>query len=232
MAWMITYGDMVTLLLTFFVLLFVIMKEAENNVYRMINLILAITEQEITEYVLDEVAAETIHIERGTKGIHLTISSGALFKSGEAEVKEELKPLLDKIGEAVGQVQYISEEKDQRFTSFFNAIEKRGLKFEIEIRVEGHTDNDPINTPKFPSNWELSSQRALNVVKYISGNSGIPEKNFSALGYGEYRPLHLNDSREHKAANRRVEIFIDADVVRKALQEFQPVRAKMENRRL
>ena len=216
-AWIITYGDMVTLLLTFFVLLFVIMKEAENNVYRVINQILSITENQINDYILNDLAARDIRIERGTKGVHLTISSGALFKSGEAVIKNDLMPLLDQIGEAVSQVQYISEESDPRFAKFFAAIEKRGLKFQIEIRVEGHTDNDPINTPEFPSNWELSSSRALNVVKHISSGSGIPEKNFSALGYGEYRPIFPNDSRSHKAAHRRVEIFNDADVVESVL---------------
>ena len=103
------------------------------------------------------------------------------------------------------------------FRVFIAAIDKRGLKFEVEIRVEGHTDNTPINTPKFPSNWELSSYRALNVVKYMSKTSGIAEKSFSALGYGEYRPLFPNDTFERRAANRRVEIFIDADVIKKTL---------------
>ena len=215
LAWMLVYGDMVTLLLTFFVLLFVIMKEAENNVYEMIDRILTVTESQIKAYVEEGGLSGEIIIDRGTKGIHLTISSGALFSLGDDEVKPELMPLLDNIGEAVAQVRYISEEKDPRFSKFFEAIDKRGWKFEIEIRVEGHTDNTPINTAKFPSNWELSSHRALNVMKYISRTSGIGEKSFSALGYGEYRPLFPNDSFEKRAANRRVEIFIDADVVKK-----------------
>lgn len=217
LAWMLVYGDMVTLLLTFFVLLFVIMKDAENNVYRMIDKILTITESQIKMHVEESGLSKTIIIDRDTKGIHLTISSGALFALGDDKVKPELMPLLDKIGEAVAEVRYISEEKDPRFSKFFEAIDKRGLKFEVEIRVEGHTDNTPINTPKFPSNWELSSHRALNVVKYMSKTSGIGEKSFSALGYGEYRPLFPNDTSERRAANRRVEIFIDADVVKKSL---------------
>ena len=216
-AWMVVYGDMVTLLLTFFVLLFVIMKEAENNVYKMIDRILTVTESQIKTHVMESNLTNDIIIDRGTKGIHLTISSGALFSVGDDEVKPELKPLLDKIGEAVAQVRYIPEEEDPRFSKFFKAINKRGLKFEIEIRVEGHTDNTPISTPKFPSNWELSSFRAMNVMKYMSKTSGIGEKSFSALGYGEYRPLFPNDTFKKRAANRRVEIFIDADVVKKTL---------------
>ena len=175
-AWMLVYGDMVTLLLTFFVLLFVIMKEAENNVYRMIDKILTVTESQIKTHVLESNLSNDIIIDRGTKGIHLTISSGALFSVGDDQVKPDLMPLLDKIGEAVAQVRYISEENDPRFSKFFEAIDKRGLKFEVEIRVEGHTDNIPINTPKFPSNWELFSFRAMNVMKYMSKASGIGEK--------------------------------------------------------
>ena len=78
------------------------------------------------------------------------------------------------------------------------------------IRIEGHTDNIPINTDKYPSNWELSSARALSVLKYFIGNGISPEK-ISATGYGEYRPLVPNNTVENRAKNRRVEIFINYD---------------------
>ncbi|MCK4639998.1 MAG: OmpA family protein, partial [Candidatus Marinimicrobia bacterium] len=82
----------------------------------------------------------------------------------------------------------------------------------VEIRVEGHTDNWQIRGGKYDSNWELSSARALEVVKYLSAVSGIGEGNFSALGYGEFRPIADNNSEEGRSINRRVEIFIDADI--------------------
>ena len=76
------------------------------------------------------------------------------------------------------------------------------------VRVEGHTDNVPIHTARFPSNWELSIARAVSVVKYIAGSGKINPQRLSAVGYGETRPLVPNDSAVHRTRNRRVEIVI------------------------
>jgi chemotaxis protein MotB len=74
--------------------------------------------------------------------------------------------------------------------------------------VEGHTDNIPISTAKFPSNWELSTARAMSVVKYLYKVEGISASKLAAVGHGEYRPLVPNTTRENRSRNRRVEIFI------------------------
>ncbi|HDH99826.1 MAG TPA: chemotaxis protein MotB, partial [Firmicutes bacterium] len=76
-----------------------------------------------------------------------------------------------------------------------------------EVIVEGHTDDLPIHTDKFPSNWELSAVRAVNVVKVLM-EYGIPPSRLAAVGYGEFRPLKPNDSERHRAMNRRAEILI------------------------
>jgi len=76
------------------------------------------------------------------------------------------------------------------------------------VRVEGHTDDRPIQTAVYPSNWELSSSRATAVVRYYVGNRAIPPDRISALGFGEYRPIMPNTSVENRARNRRVDVVI------------------------
>lgn len=78
-------------------------------------------------------------------------------------------------------------------------------------QVEGHTDNDPINTPQYPSNWELASARAMVVTRTLIAG-GLPPERVSAAAYGEHRPAAPNDTREGKAANRRIEIVVVPDL--------------------
>ena len=76
------------------------------------------------------------------------------------------------------------------------------------VRIEGHTDDRPINTVRFPTNWELSSSRATEVVRYFIEYHDVSPARMSALGYGEYRPLRPNNSIENRAKNRRVDVVI------------------------
>jgi chemotaxis protein MotB len=84
--------------------------------------------------------------------------------------------------------------------------------------VEGHTDDLPINTGKFPSNWELSALRASNVVHVLCEDAGIPAERLSIIGYGEYRPLVANEDKISRAMNRRVDIVI----LKKKYDYFEP----------
>ncbi len=93
------------------------------------------------------------------------------------------------------------------------------------IRVEGHTDDMPINSGRFPSNWELSVMRASNVVHVISENGGVPAERLSVIGYGEYRPLVPNDDLISRAINRRVDIVI----LKKKYDYFEPPSATAAN---
>lgn len=79
--------------------------------------------------------------------------------------------------------------------------------------MEGHTDNVPISTGMFPSNWELSASRASRVVRYLADH-GVPPNRLRAIGYGEMRPLADNASEQGRSANRRVSIVIDLAVVK------------------
>ena len=80
------------------------------------------------------------------------------------------------------------------------------------IRVEGHTDDRPIAAPTYPSNWELSTARAVNVVKYLIDENEIPPALFSAVGYGASKPKVQNTTAAQRAMNRRVEIILESPV--------------------
>ena len=213
-SWAITYADLVTLLLTFFVLLLVILNEEEKQIDRIINMLLNETYSE-----LKKVDSQYLKVTRETKGVKLTVSSGRLFKSMEAEVQASALPLLDQIGAIIRVSKLLRLDEDQKYNNFRERIKSFGKDLNVEIRCEGHTDSEqvPLNS-KYDSNWDLSTARALNIVKYISDKSQIPEKEFSAMGYGEFRPVVAMDTvsqnllaiKDANSKNRRVEIYLDA----------------------
>ena len=116
------------------------------------------------------------------EGLVMRLSDRALFDVGIAEISSQAIPLLKKVGDIIGR------------TSF-------------EVRIEGHTDDLPIQTAQFPSNWELSTARAVNVLRYFIEISGISTSRLSAIGCSEFQPMVPNDSIEHRAQNRRVAII-------------------------
>ena len=77
-----------------------------------------------------------------------------------------------------------------------------------EVRVQGHTDNVPMQTPQFPSNWELSTARAASVVRALSEVYAVPAGRLSATGFAEFKPLSDNTTPESRAKNRRVELLV------------------------
>ena len=213
-SWAITYADLVTLLLTFFVLLLVILNEEEKQIDRIINMLMNETYSE-----LKKVESQYLKVTRETKGVKLTVSSGRLFKSMEAEVQASALPLLDQIGAIIRVSKLLRLDEDQKYNNFRERIRSFGKDLNVEIRCEGHTDGEPVPpNSKYDSNWDLSTARALNIVKYISDKSQIPEKEFSAMGYGEFRPVVAMDTvsqnllaiKDANSKNRRVEIYLDA----------------------
>jgi chemotaxis protein MotB len=116
-------------------------------------------------------------------GLLIRIKDTALFPSGSADLLPESR----RIGTAIAQMLVPLQQK---------------------IIVSGHTDNVPINTREFPSNWDLSSKRSLNFMKFIISQDKLQPERFSAIGYGEYRPVAANDSVDGRAKNRRVEVLI------------------------
>jgi chemotaxis protein MotB len=124
-----------------------------------------------------------IQVTHSDEGTRLAFEDQVLFDFGKDAINPEGFPLLDKIAQALINVPY-------------------------PLRVEGHTDNVPIQTKRFPSNWELSVARAVNVVKYFAQVSKIDPRRLSAVGYGESRPVVPNDTPFNRAKNRRVEILL------------------------
>lgn len=208
-AWAVTFGDMITLLLTFFIMLLVIMNDAEKHVDRIINMLLDETYQELH----NQLHSAYVSVERVTKGVKITMSSGQLFRSGQAELRPEVHPLIQQIGMIIKMSRLVRVHEDPDLRPFVDAVARSDRNLNIEIRCEGHTDNVPLPLvlqDKWESNWELSTARALNVVELLREFAGIEEGKFSAMGYGEFRPTEPNVTPEGRSKNRRVEIYLDA----------------------
>ena len=221
-AWAVTYADLVTLLLTFFILLLVILNDAEKHIDRVINLLLDETYQELKE----NIESSYVSVDRVTKGVKITMASGRLFRSMDDGVQTLVYPLIRQIGGIVRVSKLLNLDEDERFNKLLGAIEKRGGFLNVEIRCEGHTDDLPLpKQARFASNWDLSTSRALNIVKLLSEFSRIPESKFSAMGYGKFRPVipissvgkNAVDIRNARAKNRRVEIYMDAFIKKNIL---------------
>ena len=214
-AWAMTYADLCTLLLTFFIMLLVIINDAEKHIDRVINILLDETYEELR----GSVESSYVTVERVTKGVKITMASGNLFKTMEAEVQQMVYPLLRQIGGIIRVSKLLNIDDDPKYNNLLTAIEKQGGFLNIEIRCEGHTDDLVLpEKARYDSNWDLSTARALNIVKLISDFSQIEESKFSAMGYGKFRPVvPINtvggnplDIKDARSKNRRVEIYLDA----------------------
>ena len=117
-------------------------------------------------------------------GIRITMRENILFDSGKSDLKQTSFEMLQKLSEL---------------------LIKTNAK---EIRIAGHTDNVPINSPQFPSNWELSTARALSVLHQLSEKFGVPSSKLVAIGFGEHKPIAGNSTAEGRSKNRRVEIYL------------------------
>ena len=124
-----------------------------------------------------------IEVTRTHQGTRLSFEDQVLFDFGRSAINPAGFVFLDKIADVLHKMPYA-------------------------VRVEGHTDNVPIRTRRFPSNWELSVARAVSVVKYFAEVSNIDPRRLSAVGYGESRPVAENDTLDNRAKNRRVEILL------------------------
>jgi chemotaxis protein MotB len=122
-------------------------------------------------------------METGNGTIVINLPESVLFNSGEARVKSEALPFLQSLAEIL-------------------------VEMDRHIRVLGHTDNVPIRTAQFPSNWELSAARAVMVVRILSELNNVPPRHLSATGFADSRPLVPNDTPEGRSKNRRVEIVV------------------------
>ena len=140
--------------------------------------------QELEGRFKDEIKDKEVKVEMLEKGLVITFVAEVLFDSGKADLKEDSLAKLEKVANVLN-----TTVKD------------------LNVGIEGHTDNDPIKRSGWKSNWELSTSRALSVLHYLS-QTGVTEPRMAATGYGEYRPVALNDTKDGRQKNRRVEIVI------------------------
>ena len=223
-AWALTFADMVTLLLTFFVLLLVILNDAEKHVDAVINKLLDKTYAKMKQ----NLSYENISVDRVTKGIKITIR-GNLFKSTSADVEPEYYPVIHQIGRIIRESEVINIFDDESYTNLLDMIHKQGSQLNVEVRCEGHTDDEKLPpNADYPSNWELSAARSLNLVRLMNKYAAMPEKYFSAMGYGEFRPIidvksisNIAEKEKARAVNRRVEIYLDAFLKKKMISEIE-----------
>ena len=140
--------------------------------------------RQIMHSLKNETQLEITQLKELTNGdIVLTLPDTVLFRTGESTLRSEARPFLQAIGEVL-------------------------IELDRHVRVEGHTDNVPISTVQFPSNWELSATRAVTVVRTLSEQYGVQADHLTAVGHADFRSLTDNLTPENRAKNRRVEIVV------------------------
>ena len=241
--WMATYSDMVTLLFAFFVLLFAMSSTQQESFKELIkSLRSALGVQQIPEAGTREgLTMHKVPVEE--------IKTDPVDELG-AMVQKELDDIVSEVRELVlfnmlgGDVRIMEDELGATFVISEKSLFREGdaemtqegydvirrlytilRQFRYPIRIAGHTDDEPIHTDRFPSNWELSTARACTVVKYLV-ELGINPAQISAEGYAQYRPIATNETPEGKAQNRRVEIKYDRVAIEKVLDDVWELKPK------
>jgi chemotaxis protein MotB len=222
--WLTTYSDMMTLILTFFVLLYSF-SLLDSNKFRQLAQSMAIALGGDSQVITDGgdigpvPVSENPGVESNTDGSGIVGSevqkmyeevSGYIDENAlnaKVTIKKDTRGVLIELQDNI-----LFDSGDAKLKQDSIPLLKKisGLlsKFPNEVIVEGHTDNLPINKGYYQSNWELSTDRANKVVRYFIEKEGIDGKRFQAVGLGEYRPIDTNDTPEGRQKNRRVNILI------------------------
>ena len=213
MRWLLTYADMITLMLALFIILFAMSTISRVKVQEFAKLVSAgfdnvwsvnqppnggtngeqsfnasanvpAIQKELQQYVEQHKLQNQVQVHVDKRGLVITLlSDKSYYDSGSAELRPETLQILDAI----------------------NGFLKKNKQL---IRVEGNTDNVPIATAQYPTNWELSTARAVNVVRYLVEHDGMSPTRISPAGYGEWRPRRPNDNDADRQQNRRVDIVL------------------------
>lgn len=211
--WMGTFSDLLSLLLTFFVLLFAMksmdsgklqealgyFKEGGIGALEMGQPSMTLTPPKVIKMlapmqrdisigdlrkaIQQQNKLKKVGISSGERGLTLTLSSHLLFDSGTAELRQEAQAVLDEVSEVI-------------------QASKR------PVSIEGHTDDVPISSTRYPSNWDLSLSRAVHILMYLLKDGELRPERFSVAGYADTRPLVPNDRAENRVKNRRVELIL------------------------
>lgn len=202
--WLISYADMVTLLMCFFLAMLTISKvdvtlfeqmkkglRSEIGKEKEVKTPLAEIKKDLDSLLAHEKAEGSVAIEKGPEGIVLEFSSAAFYQIGKAEFSPEAEGILARVDSAIRGIDY----------------------YRFQVDIEGHTDNVPMRSAQFPSNWELSVARATNIVKFLIAR-GMPADRLKAAGYADTKPKVPNQDsaglaiQENQALNRRIVLRI------------------------
>lgn len=216
--WLVSYADFITLLFILFILLFSFSQidlekykkaavslagefsggqnpimdwsgqgteegEQPKTPAQIENETLAQLAADIQAYGQEKGISANLSFRSDERGLHISITGTVLFEEGKAALTQDAK-------------------------EFTKVVFEKLQNMPNNILIEGHTDNRPINTKEFPSNWELSAARSINLVRYLIEEYGFDPRRLSSAAYSEYRPIATNDTPEGQALNRRVEIII------------------------
>jgi chemotaxis protein MotB len=139
--------------------------------------------RDLEQRLSNQVATHTVSMKMGRDGLVISLREAGFFSSGSATPRPETLPTLRQIAASLGRTPY-------------------------DLRIEGHTDNVPIHTAAFDSNWELSSARATRIARLFIDMNAIPPERISAAGYSEFHPVAGNDTAEGRSENRRVDLVV------------------------
>jgi chemotaxis protein MotB len=231
--WLISYADFVTLLFAFFTTMYAISTVDAKKLQEMVEsmqvafdaskvpppkrplvkpdttpvkvptpdqLALQALKARLSERLKLQIQGGQVGLEVDPRGLVVSIREAGTFGVGSAELSDSARSVLGEVADALADVEH-------------------------PVRIEGHTDDVPIRTAKYKSNWELSTARATNVVSFFVEERGLPPSRFSAAGYGEFRPRAQNTTGTNRAANRRVDIVILNDATRLAEEPAAPTDA-------
>ena len=249
--WLITYADLITLLMIFFILMYT-MSQVDARKYAAVANSLSVV---LTGQALSVLETQGPSLVEGISGQQMPEGPGAA-PAQQGELDEVKRMIAEFIKTKDMEANQDTSQGNAAVTKLSDHIivyeQERGLVISFKdtllfasasdqltpraqqiiqevgkslvglpnyIRVEGHTDDVPINTSKFPSNWELSALRASNVVHVLNEDVNIPAERLSIIGYGEYRPLVANEDTVSRSMNRRVDIVI----LKKKYDYFEPV---------
>lgn len=192
-TWLYSYADLMTQLLIFSILMLAVLglrelnpelikqtEQSKAEAKKAAELARAV--EDLQEYVKRQGLEDAMAIDRSADRMVIRMKSAILFRGGEAALTPGAKEIIDGLVPAIGRTAN-------------------------KLRIEGHTDDVPIATEQFPSNWELSTARAISVADRLAGG-GIDRSRLSVAGYAEFHPLVRNDNADARAQNRRVEIVV------------------------
>jgi chemotaxis protein MotB len=165
------------------------------------------TYDKLEEKMKDEIAKGDIHLSQSGGKLRVDLVDKILFDSGEAVISKRGEGVLSRVGAVLATM----DDK--------------------QIQVSGHTDSNPISeklASQFPTNWELSVTRAVNVVRFLEEKASVPAKHLIATGYGQHHPIASNKSAAGRARNRRIEILLTPSLDPKAIAKSKLKEAEAE----